>query len=153
MVALTMRKSIQDNREEAEDTMVESKEWEAVAVVVKGVLQIKTIMKDKVMKISRELTINLNSVVKHLKAETDLISKTVRQEIMELPGPETTFLWEAIEVVGPHEVPLVEEVEKISEVVDVAVRITEVVDVVEMTPIETISEISVRHKKDCKSHL
>jgi hypothetical protein len=50
-------------------------------------------------------------------------------------------------------VPLVEEVEKISEVVDVAVRITEVVDEVEMTPIETISEISVRHKKDCKSHL
>ena len=60
--------------------------------MVKGVLKIKTIMKDKVKKISRELIINPNSVVKHLKAETDLISKTVKQEIMELPEPETTFL-------------------------------------------------------------
>lgn len=148
------RMSIQENWEEVEDTIVESKEWEAVAVVVKGVLKIKTIMEDKMKKISQELNINLNTVqIKHSKLEVNSMTKTVIQEILELPEPEKIFLWEVIEAVGSHEVPLVEEVEKISEVVDVAARSTEVVDEVEMTPIETISEISVRHKKDCKSHL
>ena len=148
------RKIIQENREEVVDTMVESKEWEAVVVVAKGVLKIKTIMEDKMKKISRELNINLNTVeIKHSKLEVNSMTMTVIQKIIELPEPEKIFLWEVIEAVGSYEVPLVEEVEKISEVVDVAVRITEVVEEVEMTPIETISEISVRHKKDCKNHL
>ncbi len=50
--------------------------------MVMGVLKIKTIMEDKMKKISQELNINLNTVqIRHSKLEVNSMTKTVIQEI------------------------------------------------------------------------
>ena len=143
-IALEKKRSSLDNKEEGVDIKVVNQDWEVAEEEVTVILKITTKLRDQVTEISQELTINLNTLeIRTLTEEIDLMPTIGKQEITE-PQASKTVLWEEIEaVLVAHVVLLVLEV----------MVITEVVDVVDMTPVDKTSEIIVRLKKDCKSHL
>jgi len=144
-IALEKTMSSQDNKEEVVDIRAMNRDWEVAEEEVTVVIKITTKLKDQVMEISHETTINLNTLeIRTLTEERDLMPTIVNQEITEPLASKTVLLWEEIEAVFVvHVAHLVQEV----------MMVTEVVDVVGMTPVDKTSEIIVRLKKDCKSHL
>ena len=144
-IALEKTMSSQDNKEEVVDIRAMNRDWEVAEEEVTVVIKITTKLKDQVMEISHETTINLNTLeIRTLTEERDLMPTIVNQEITEPLASKTVLLWEEIEAVFVvHVAHLVQEV----------MMVTEVVDVVGMTPVDKTSEIIVRLKKDCKNHL